>query len=85
MPLVTSRAMLLDAQKQGYAVGAFNIENMEMAQAIVEAAEELNAPVILQTTSKLYDPKTLGMKAKECGKELTREKIRMCGADGKAP
>lgn len=51
MPLVTSRGMLLDAQKKGYAVGAFNMENMEMAQAIVEAAEELKAPVILQTTS----------------------------------
>lgn len=50
MPLVTSTQMLLDAQKNGYAVGAFNIENMEMAQAVVAAAEELNAPVIVQTT-----------------------------------
>ena len=51
MPLVTSKKILVDAQKHGYAVGAFNIENMEMAQAIIEAAEELKAPVILQTTS----------------------------------
>ncbi len=50
MPLVTSTEMLLDAQKNGYAVGAFNIENMEMAQAVIAAAEELNAPVLLQTT-----------------------------------
>lgn len=50
MPLVTSEELLLDAQKNGYAVGAFNVENMEMGQAIVMAAEELNAPVILQTT-----------------------------------
>lgn len=50
MPLVTSKELLLDAQKNGYAVGAFNVENMEMGQAIVMAAEELNAPVILQTT-----------------------------------
>lgn len=50
MPLVTSTEMLLAAQKGGYAVGAFNAENMEMAQAIVEAAEELRAPVIIQTT-----------------------------------
>ncbi len=50
MPLVTSRQALLDAQKGGYALGAFNVENMEMAQAIIGAAEELRAPVILQTT-----------------------------------
>lgn len=50
MPLVTSKEMLLQAQERGYAVGAFNVENMEMAQAIVEAAEESRAPVILQTT-----------------------------------
>lgn len=51
MPLVTSEKMLLDAQKGGYAVGAFNAENLEMAQAIVAAAEELRAPVMIQTTS----------------------------------
>lgn len=50
MPLVTTTEMLLDAQRGGYAVGAFNVENMEMAQAVVAAAEELNAPVIIQTT-----------------------------------
>jgi len=42
--------MLLDAQKGGYAVGAFNVENMEMLKAVVAAAEELRAPVMLQTT-----------------------------------
>jgi tagatose 1,6-diphosphate aldolase GatY/KbaY len=42
--------MLKSAQAGGYAVGAFNVENMEMAQAVVEAAREINAPVILQTT-----------------------------------
>lgn len=50
MPLVTTESMLLDAQKGGYAVGAFNAENMEMVQAIAEAADELCAPVIIQTT-----------------------------------
>ncbi len=50
MALVTSKEMLLKAQKEGYAVGAFNVENMEMAQAIISAAEELKAPVMLQTT-----------------------------------
>ena len=47
---VTSKEMLLEAQKGGYAVGAFNIENMEMVKAVIAAAEELKAPVMLQTT-----------------------------------
>jgi tagatose 1,6-diphosphate aldolase GatY/KbaY len=50
VPLVTSEQMLLDAQKNGYAVAAFNIENMEMAQAVTRGAEKLGSPVILQTT-----------------------------------
>lgn len=50
MPLVTTKEMLLDAQKRAYAVGAFNVENMEMVQAVIAAAEELQAPVIMQTT-----------------------------------
>lgn len=51
MSLVTSKALLLDAQKHGYAVGAFNVENMEMLQAVVQAAEVERAPLMLQTTS----------------------------------
>ena len=50
MSLVDTREMLKKAQKEHYAVGAFNAENMEMVQAIIEAAEELNSPVIIQTT-----------------------------------
>lgn len=50
MPLVTTKDMLIRAKRGGYAVGAFNAENMEMAQAIIFAAKELNAPVIIQTT-----------------------------------
>ena len=50
MSLVTSKELLLDAQKNHYAIGAFNVENMEMVQAVVAAAEELSSPVILQTT-----------------------------------
>lgn len=50
MPLVTTKKLLLDAQKGGYAVGAFNVENMEMVQAVLAAAEELHSPVIMQTT-----------------------------------
>lgn len=50
MPFVTTTEMLKKAQKEGYAVGAFNAENLEMAQAIVNAAEAENAPVMIQTT-----------------------------------
>ncbi|MDD3745319.1 MAG: class II fructose-1,6-bisphosphate aldolase [Anaerostipes sp.] len=50
MSLVTTKQMLLDAQAGGYAVGAFNVENMEMVQAVIAAAEELKSPVIMQTT-----------------------------------
>lgn len=50
MSLVRSKELLLDAQKNHYAVGAFNVENMEMIQAVIAAAEAENAPVILQTT-----------------------------------
>ena len=48
--LVYADTLLADAQAHGYAVGAFNIENMEMAQAVVEAVSKLGAPAILQTT-----------------------------------
>lgn len=48
--LVTSKELLLDAQKNHYAVGAFNVENMEMVMAVLAAAAEQNSPVIMQTT-----------------------------------
>lgn len=50
MPLTTTKKMLEDAQRGGYAVGAFNAENMEMMQAVIEAAVEMRAPVMIQTT-----------------------------------
>lgn len=50
MPLVTTNEMLLKAQKEHYAVGAFNAENLEMVMAITEAAQQCKAPVIIQTT-----------------------------------
>lgn len=50
MALVTSKELMLSAQKNHYAIGAFNVENMEMVQAVIAAAEELRSPVILQTT-----------------------------------
>ena len=48
--LVTTKEMLSYAQKGKYAIGAFNVENMEMVHAVVEAAEKMKSPVIIQTT-----------------------------------
>lgn len=50
MPLVTTNEMLLRAQAEHYAVGAFNVENLEMVMAVMQAAEESKSPVIMQTT-----------------------------------
>ena len=47
---VTTKQMLLDAQAGHYAVGAFNVENLEFVMAVIKAAEERRSPVILQTT-----------------------------------
>ena len=48
--LTTTKEILRKAQEGHYAVGAYNVENMEMVQAVLEAAEELRSPVIMQTT-----------------------------------
>ena len=51
MPLVTSTEMFKKAYEGGYAIGAFNVNNMEIIQGITEAAMEENAPLILQVSS----------------------------------
>jgi len=51
MPIVTSKKMFADAYAGGYAIGAFNVNNMEIIQGITEAAKELKAPLILQVSS----------------------------------
>lgn len=51
MPLVTSTEMFKKAYDGGYAIGAFNVNNMEIIQGITEAAKEENAPLILQVSS----------------------------------
>ncbi len=60
MPLVTTKEMLLKAQKEVYAVGAFNVENIEMILAVIEVAEQMKSPVILQATPSTT--KYLGVK-----------------------
>ena len=51
MPLVNTKEMFKKAMQEGYAIGAFNINNMEMIQAITDAASETKSPVILQVSS----------------------------------
>ncbi len=51
MPLVTTTKMFKDAYEGGYAIGAFNVNNMEIIQGIVQAATKLRAPLILQVSA----------------------------------
>lgn len=51
MPVVTSEEMFRKAYEGGYAIGAFNVNNMEIIQGITEAAGEVNAPLILQVSA----------------------------------
>ena len=67
MPLVTSTEMFKKAYEGGYAIGAFNVNNMEIIQGITEAAKECNAPVILQVSkgARAYANHTYLMKLVE--------------------
>lgn len=51
MSLVNTKKMLQDAYNKGYAIGAFNVNNMEIVQGVVEAANELSSPLILQASA----------------------------------
>ncbi len=50
--LVTSKKMILDAQRGGYAIGSFNTSDLEITKAIIAAATRLNSPVIIETSEK---------------------------------
>ena len=67
MPLVTTKEMFKKAYNGGYAIGAFNVNNMEIVQGITEAASELNAPLILQVSkgARAYANHTYLMKLVE--------------------
>lgn len=51
MPLVTTKEMFKKSMEEHYAIGAFNVNNMEIIQGIIDAAKEENSPVILQASS----------------------------------
>ena len=78
MPLVTSKEMLSKAQKGGYAVGAFNAENMEMVKAIIQAAEELKAPVMIQTTPSTVKYGTVDTYAAIVAAEAKKASVPVC-------
>ncbi|MEG1276290.1 MAG: class II fructose-bisphosphate aldolase, partial [Ruthenibacterium sp.] len=71
---VNTNQMLKAAREEGYAIGAFNVENAEMVCAVLEAAEELRAPVILQTTSstlKYLSPDYFGGMVRAAAEKVT--------------
>lgn len=79
MGLVTTKEMFEKAYKGGYAIGAFNVNNMEIIQGIVEAATEVNSPVILQVSAgarKYANPiylRKLVEAAIECNEKLGKD------------
>lgn len=78
MSFVTSKQMLLDAQAGGYAVGAFNAENMEMVQAIIAAAEEVKAPVMIQTTPSTVKYASLALYLANVKAEAEKASVPVC-------
>ncbi|MPM89066.1 Fructose-bisphosphate aldolase [bioreactor metagenome] len=73
MPLVTTTKMFEDAYKGGYAIGAFNVNNMEIIQGIVQAGEKLKSPLILQVSAgaRKYANHTYLVKLVEAAVETT--------------
>ena len=62
MPIVNAKDLLIDATKGGYAVGAFNCTNIIQMEAVIQAAEEVRAPLIIQTSvspTKLIGPRVV--------------------------
>ena len=79
MPLVTTTEMFKKAYEGGYAIGAFNVNNMEIVQGITEAAKEENAPLILQVSAgaRKYANHTYLMKLVEAAIEETNLPIAL--------
>ena len=73
MPLVTTKEMFKKAYEGGYAIGAFNVNNMEIIQGITEAAKECNSPIILQVSkgARAYANRTYLKKLVEAAVEET--------------
>lgn len=78
MAFVSSKKMILDAQKGSYAIGAFNAENMEMVKGIIKAAEELRAPVMIGTTSLMIRYGSVETYAAMIRAEAEQAKVPVC-------
>ena len=74
--LVTNKELQVEAKKGKYAVGAFNTSNIEITQAIIEAHEEVNAPVIIATSTSAI---------KYCGIDILSSVVRQMAAKAKIP
>ena len=74
MPFITNKELMTKAMEEGFALGAFNINNMELIQAITEAAKELNAPLILQISkgARKYAGRNYIMKLAEAAEKETK-------------
>lgn len=73
MGIINTNEMLTEARHKHYAVGAFNVENMEFVQAVIWAAEEMNSPVIIQTsvnTLKYASPEMFISMVKSCAETV---------------
>ncbi len=73
MPFITNKELMDKAMEEGFALGAFNVNNMELIQGITEAAKELNAPLILQVSkgARAYAGKNYIMKLVEAAEKET--------------
>ena len=78
MSLVTAKEMLSDAKKRGYAIGAFNAENMEMAMGIIQAAEELRSPVMIGTTPLMIKYSSVEIYASMIGAMARKASVPVC-------
>ncbi|MFH2028148.1 MAG: class II fructose-1,6-bisphosphate aldolase [Nanoarchaeota archaeon] len=74
MPFVTNKQLMDIAMEKGFAIGAFNVNNMELVQGITEAAKELNAPLILQISAgaRKYAGKDYIIKMIEAAEKVTK-------------
>ncbi len=73
MAIINTNEILTDARYKHYAIGAFNVENMEFVQAVIWAAEEMNSPVIIQTsvnTLKFATPEMFVSMVKTCAETV---------------
>jgi fructose/tagatose bisphosphate aldolase len=92
MPFISLRQLLDDAAENHYGVPAFNVNNLEQIQAIMEAAEVTASPVVLQASAGArryagspseFDPRKALSEARKQRTELSRHASRPLAAPGK--